>query len=30
MANELETLNVEAREPGERIAENVVKLLEGK
>jgi hypothetical protein len=29
MANELETLNAEARELGERIAENVAKLLEG-
>ena len=29
MANELETLNAEARELEERIAENVVKLLEG-
>jgi hypothetical protein len=28
MANELETLNAEARELEERIAENVVKLLE--
>lgn len=29
MANELETLNAEARELEERIAENVAKLLEG-
>ena len=29
MANELETLNAEARELEERIAKNVVKLLEG-
>ena len=29
IANELETLNAEARELEERIAENVVKLLEG-
>ena len=29
MANKLETLNAEARELEERIAENVVKLLEG-
>ena len=28
MANELETLNAEARELGERIAKNVAKLLE--
>ena len=29
MANKLETLNAEARELEERIAENVAKLLEG-